>query len=401
MTESQKLTIERAKLQNLLNSDRFVEIRDGDSDATARMEEAKALRDQLNSINEKLCVAIKAEAGASDVAFGEDTPENRERQSVTRKADLGVMVGALVSRRALNVGSAEAEAQAAWDLGGDAIPLAMLAEYRVAGAPDDGGGSQAFVGYRFPASVAGFANVSRPRVAPGTPVYPSITAATSASRPAEAAEVTDSDPTLRGELLTPHRVQASTKISVEDRARFGGMSAAIAAHLAGAVGAGLDQQALVGDEGFFDATRGPLTDPTAPGSATTYAQYGTMFTGSIDGRYASTPAEVGMLIGQATYADGAELYRSAESDEHFFERIARVGRLRISAAIPAAASNIQSILMVLGSAPAAVQPLWDGLTIEDIYQRSSHGEISFTVVALADVSITQPSAYVWQKANLS
>ena len=42
------------------------------------------------------------------------------------------------------------------------------------------------------------------------------------------------------------------------------MAAAIAQHLAGAVGAGYDQQALVGDDGFFDGTSGPLTEPDRP-----------------------------------------------------------------------------------------------------------------------------------------
>ena len=219
MTESQTKTIERAKL-----------IAKHDAGIEDEVEQ-RSVAEEITGLSAEIATALEAEAKASDGAFNEDTPENRERQNVTGKADLGIMVGALVSRRALNVGSAEAEAQAAWGLGGDSIPLAMLAEYRVAGAPADGGGSQGFVGYRFPSSISGFANVSRPRVAPGTPVYPSITAATSASRPAEAAEVTDDDPTLRGELLTPRRVQASTKISVEDRARFGGMAAAIAAHL--------------------------------------------------------------------------------------------------------------------------------------------------------------------------
>ena len=170
---------------------------------------------------------------------------------------------------------------------------------------------------------------------------------------------------------------------------------------AGAVGAGLDQQALVGNNGFFDTSSGPLTAPGDPGSATAYAGYASMLTDAIDGRYASTPAEVGMLIHPDTYGNGAALYRNNQAEENIMERIARVGRLRVSAAMPAAVSDVQNILMVRGSSPAAVQPLWDGLTIEDIYDRSAHGEIGFTVVALADFSVTQPSAYAWQKANLS
>ena len=367
----------------------------------ASLPEAEKLRAELVAMESKYREALESEAKRTEGAFTDGDAEHRERTNITGRADLGVLVGALVSRRALVVGSAEAEAQAAWGLPGDSIPLAMLTEYRTAAAPADGGGAQGFVGYRFPASVGEFANVQRPRVAPGTAVYPSITSASVANRPAEADESADSDPTLRGELLTPKRVQASTKISVEDRARFGGMAQAIAQHLASAVAAGFDQQALLGDEGFFDTSSGPLTAQTDPGSASTWANYADMLGESVDGRFASTPAEVGLLVGQATYADGAVLYRTTQSDENVMAMIARVGRLRVSAAMPAKSGNIQGVLAIRGTGPAAVQPLWDGLTIENVFDRSAHGEISFTVVGLADFSVTLPDAYRWLKSNLS
>ena len=171
------------------------EIRVDDHPAlAARREKSEKLLD----LQKRQGQALESEAARTAIAFNEDDAEHRERQNITGKADLGVLVGALVSRRALVVGSAEAEAQAAWGLPGDSIPLAMLTEYRTAAAPADGGGAQGFVGYQFPASIGEFANVQRPRVAPGTPVFPSITSASSASRPAEGGEVTDDDPTLRG-----------------------------------------------------------------------------------------------------------------------------------------------------------------------------------------------------------
>ena len=298
MTPTQKITLERIDLQKKINQ--FPEIR---SDEPDKMAERKALMDDLYKLDDKLKVAIEAEAKDSDKAFEGDSSENRERRDITGKADLGVLVGRLVSQHAAT--GAEAEAQIAWGLPGDAIPMAMVVEHRVAAAPADGGGASPFVGYQFPSSIADFCNIQRPRVAPGTPVFPSITAATVANRPAEAAESADSDPTLRGELLTPKRVQASTKISVEDRARFGGMAEAIAAHLAGAVATGLDQQALVGDEGFFDSSSGPLTEPNAPGAASTYANYTAMFDGGIDGRYASSPGRGSRVPGSGVRGRGS------------------------------------------------------------------------------------------------
>ena len=392
MLKSQEITLKMSELRERANKLSNIE---------PNLKQHDEIRAEIAALEPKYRVALESETSRTDGAFGEDDAEHRERQQVTGRADLGVLVGALVSRRALVVGSAEAEAQAAWGLPGDSIPLAMLTEYRVAAAPADGGGSQGFVGYRFPASVGEFANVQRPRVAPGVAVYPSITSASVANRPAEAAESTDSDPTLRGELLTPKRVQASTKISVEDRARFGGMAQAIAQHLAGAVAAGFDQQALLGDEGFFDSSSGPLTEPSAPGSATTAAQYSEMLTGSVDGRYSENESSVGLLIHPDTFTDGAAIYRTTNSERHVMADLASRGRVRVSAAMPAKSANIQNILAVRGTAPAAVQPLWDGLTIEDVYSRSGHGEISFVVVGLADFSVTLPDAYRWLKSNLS
>ena len=392
MLKSQNLDIERSDLRAKLNG--LVETREGKP-------EYDEMRGKLADLDKRHAEALRAEAKETGVFGGEDSSEHREALQVTRKADLGVLVGALVSKRSLHSGSAEAEAQNAWGLAGDNIPLAMLAEYRVAAAPADGGGPQGFVGYRFPSTIADFANIQRPRVPAGTPVFPSITVASEASRPAEAAEVSDSDPTLRGELLTPKRIQANTKISVEDRARFGNMAAAIAAHLGGAVALGLDQQAMVGADGFFDTSSGPLTAPSNPGAASTYANYSAMLSGSVDGRYAENEAAVGLLVGMDTFVDGAAIYRSANSEGHLMEDLARRGRLRVSAAMAAKdGNNRQNVLAVRGSSPASVQPLWDDLRIEDVYSRSEFGEISFTIVALADFSVTQPAAYGWHIADV-
>lgn len=400
MLESTTLLLEKAAISKKLRSDRYAVMTGQETDFAQRQGEIRTMYDQVDGLETRIVGALDGESASAGKAFGAESAEHRERTTITGRADLGVLVGHIVNRRALQVGSAEAEAQAAWDLPGDAIPISMLAEYRVAAAPADGGGGQSFVGYRFPNSIASFANVTRPRVAPGTPVFPSITSASVAGRPAEAAQNVDSDPTLRGELLTPKRVQANTKISVEDRARFGGMAAAIAQHLAGAVAAGYDQQALLGDDGFFDGTSGPLTEPPAPGAASTYANYSAMISGSVDGRYAPSEAQVGLLVGMDTFNDGALLYRTTNSQGHLMEDLGRRGRLQVSAAIPAKSGNVQSVLVVRGTAPAAVQPLWDGLTIEDLVTRSEYGEITFTIVGLSDFSVTQPSAYAWAKADV-
>ena len=126
-----------------------------------------------------------------------------------------------------------------------------------------------------------------------------------------------------------------------------------------------------------------------------------MLTGAVDGRYAENEAAVGLLVHPDTFTDGAALYRTNNSERHVMADLAARGRLRVSAAMPAKSGNVQNILPVRGIGPAAVQPLWDGLTIEDVVSRSGHGEIAFTVVGLSDFSVTLPDAYRWLKANLS
>ena len=323
-------------------------------------------------------------------------PETREAVRITETADLGVMVGNILSHR--NTGGAEAEAQAAWGIQGNQIPLAMLTELRATDAPANSGSSQPPVlAYQFPASIGEFANIGRPRVPAGQHVYPSITGASVAGRPAEAGVVATSDATLRGELISPSRVQAWTTISVEDRAKFDGLGAAVAAHLAGAVAKGYDDQAL---SAFFLAAN--LTEPNAPGAASTYANYASGLHAGVDGRYAPSTAMVKLLIGEATYTDGAEIYRVAQSTESIMDRIARIsGGLMVSDTVPAAAANIQNALLIRGMGQMAVQPLWDGLSLEDMYSESDKGEVKFTMVGLSGFSIQQPSAYAWQKYNLS
>ena len=146
---------------------------------------------------------------------GELSAEHREAISITRRADLGVMLGHIITRR--NTVGAEAEAQAAWNLDGTAVPMSMVAELRTVAAPTDGGGTAPVSGYVFPASVGAFANISRPSVPAGTPVYPSVVTSGAAGRPAEGAAHGSSEPTIRGQLLTPKRIHAVASVSVEDR----------------------------------------------------------------------------------------------------------------------------------------------------------------------------------------
>ena len=364
-----------------------------------------AMLKEYDALEVRRVNALENEQRDANAAFAvdhlADTPEIREQRRIMERADVSVMTAAAIRGHNLPDGSAEAEVRAAVGIESDMIPTAMLAEIRVVDAPDaSGAGTSPIMVYQFGQSMATFANIQRPMVAAGQHVYPSFTSGAAATRPAASAENADQDPVLRGQLLTPKRVQQNTSLTVEDMATFPGLGRAVAAHLAAAVVAGLDAQAIVDDDGFFE-DGGPLGAAPTANAATTWALYSAMAPSLVDGRFCLAPGTAGMLVGSATYADADAVYRNNNSDESIAERWARANRLRVSAAIPAAAANVQSILGVKGTTPAAVQPLWPGIRIEDVYTRSAHGEVKFTAVARAAFSILQPSAYDWFAANVS
>ena len=391
MTDSQRLQIQMSEVRSRANAEDAA-----DEDRAAALKE-------LNALEVRYRAALAHEAGATaDDFLGhvELSAEHRERQEITGKADLGVMVGHILARR--NTSGAESEAQQAWNIEGNALPMSMLAEVRTVAAPADGGGTQQVTGYVFPRSIATFANIARPLVPSGTPVFPSIVTAAVAGRPTEGSAHGSSEPALRGQLLEPKRIQAVASVSVEDRARYPTLGRALAQHLAGAVAAGMDTQALSDPGGFFDtvvATR-PLTPAGDPGAATTYVQWSEILAKVVDGRHSPNLSQGGLLIHPDAFEDAEELYRGNNTSESFAERIARVSRMQVSAAMPATASNVSNVLIVRGAIPAAIQPTWPGLTIEDIYTDSGKGEISFTAIALSAFSVQAPSAYEFEKVDV-
>ena len=286
MTPTQKLTIERAELQNKLNSDRFVEIRTNDADAETRMGEAKALRDQLNTINEKLIEAIKADDAA--------TPETREWSDVSGRFDLGEMFTNVVEHR--TSAGAIGEVQKERGLAPNAIPTEMLMEHRaVTPAPSDVGQSQSQItGYVFPQSVAAFMGIPSPIVPVGDATFPVLTSDPAAGTPAENASQSETTGAFSADVLTPGRIQASFFWSREDAARMAGMGDALREALQGGISDKLDKEILVGTTGLLTGT---ILDNHTRGSASDYAHYvSSLLYGRVDGRYAADRGYVNRCV---------------------------------------------------------------------------------------------------------
>ena len=113
MLDSTRLQKERAEVQNKLNSDRFVEIRSTDADYEARMGEHKALREQLNGINESIIAALDKEDTEAQAVMATHvntdgwSAELRAFRDLAQKTSIADYVQAVVTER--NVQGAAAE----------------------------------------------------------------------------------------------------------------------------------------------------------------------------------------------------------------------------------------------------------------------------------------------------
>ena len=395
MTPVQKLHIERAELQNTLNGDRFVEIRDGDADAATRMSEAKALRDQLHTVNEKMIAAIKTEADANT------TPETREWADVSSRFDLGEMFTNVMEHR--DSAGAIGEVQKERGLGPNAIPVEMLMEKRaVTPAPTDTGQTQnAIEGFVFPNSVAAFLGIPSPVVPVGDTTFPVLTSDPAAGTPAENAAQAETTGAFTADVLAPKRIQASFFWSREDAARMAGMGDALRDALQGGISDKLDQQIINGSNGLLNGT---VLGNHARAAASDYASYvADLLYERVDGRYAADLADIRVVMGSATFGNAATKL-PANGEENALARIRNDSSgVRVSAHVPAVSgADKQNAVVRLGQRRDYVAPVWGAVTlIPDEITKAANGQIVLTAVLLHAVKLLRAGGFYKQETNHS
>ena len=151
-----------------------------------------------------------------------------------------------------------------------------------------------------------------------------------------------------------------------------------------------------------------LTDPSAPGSVADFDDFVAAFADSVDGLWAPTVKDIGIVCGPATYRLSAKTFRDATGqdlgDTSFADyAMARYGGWWTNRRMPDAASNVQQAILYrkgrsmmdgAGAMRTAVCPHWNEVSIDDIYSGSAQGERFFTMhVLLGDVILVQPDAY--------
>ena len=392
MTLIQKLTIERAEIQNKLNSDRFVEIRMADANADERMKEAKALRDQLHNINLKLIEATKAEAGT--------TPETREWADVSSRFDLGEMFTNVIEHR--TSAGAIGEVQRERGIAPNDIPTEMLMEQRaVTPAPADVGQTQTQItGYVFPQSVAAFLAIPSPIVPVGDATFPVLTSDPAAGTPAENASQAETTGAFSADVLTPKRIQASFFWSREDAGRMAGMGEALREALQGGIADKLDKEIIQGTTGLLTGT---ILANNARASASDYAHYvASLLYARVDGQYAYDLADIRVVMGNETFGNAATKLPT-NGEENALARIRNDSSgVRVSVHVPDVASMKQNAIVRLGTRQDYVAPVWGNVTlIPDEITLAGKGQIQLTAVLLYAAKVLRVGGFSKQETNHS
>ena len=247
-----------------------------------------------------------------------------------------------------------------------------------------------------------FMGIERPTVGVGVAAYPVLSTAPSIRGPfTDSSDAGQTDATFVANSLAPERLQASYAYRQSDAGRFAGLDSSLRLALNGGLEQALDSQAINGDDGLLNGSNLSNHNVTA---VTSFALYlSQLLYARVDGRYARSPSDVRVLVGQSAFTHSSAVYKDSSTDETAAERLsARSGGLVVSPHVPGIASKRQNTLIRLGAERgAAVQPLWEGITIlSDPYSRSAQGELVITAVLLANFAITRSAQFHKQQIQI-
>ena len=263
----------------------------------------------------------------------------------------------------------------------------------------------------FAASIAPRIGIEMPRVESGSYASATISTSLTAGSHAKVGKAEATAAAFTVQTVTPKRISARLGIRVEDVASVGqaNFESILRENLSLVLSDALDDAVINGDgaapnlAGIFER----LTDPSDPSAVSDFDAFAAAHASGLDGLWASTLAEVGIVCGPATMTLSARTFQSATSYKGEMSAaayaMANTGGWWTNRRMPDAESDIQQAILyrmgrsMMGGAGAmrtAVCPHWAEISIDDIYSGSASGERFFTLhVLLGDVVLVQPDAY--------
>ena len=411
MTNKQTLTIRDNEIRERMNA--IAGLADDAMTDEIRTEET-ALQVEYRDVSVRLRAATAAEGEPTETRTDTMDAETRERFELRSKANLGAFLVAAFQGRM--PGGAEAEYREACGYH-DGIPIDLFEQDRpvetraATQAPSTGTGVtvapvQPFI---FAPSIAPRLGIEMPSVGSGG--YSEMTVSTSlpAGAVAKGGDAADTAGALTSVTANPRRISARMSITLEDVAAVGqaNFESALRQNTSMRLSDEYDNQCINGNgtspnvQGLIDQ----LTDPTNPSDAATFDLFVAAFADAIDGLWAATPGEVGIVANVDAFKLSAKTFRdgsggqSRAGDMAFSDYAkAHYGGWWTNKRMPATASTIaRGIVYRMGrmGLRTALHPTWGTVSIDDIYTDSRSGQRHFTVHMLVGdkVLLVQPAAY--------
>ena len=414
MLESHRLQIERAEVQNSLNSDRFLELRANDADYETRMGERKVLNDQLTGLNSKLIDALNREDTEAQAAVATNadtrgwTAELREFRAIAQRTSIADYFAATIEGRGVTGSAKEYNEHVLGAYAPGDYPLEMLLDRDELLAFDpftwqslkhDSDESRAiitgiagthgnptFVDRLLANSEAAYLMARSPAVGPGRHSYPIVTGSTVAAETAR-----DTAETPAGGLTIvnsdPSRIQHSYEYAVADELQVPGVANGLADDLRMSLASGLDRKVV------RDLLSGLTAEDVTAGTTVTAAGLIAAVHSVVDGRAARYFGEVRLLAGNGVAASQTTAFErigallSAATIDAVFTWMANI---RASAHMPNASGGEDNIIAIkTGSAATRlIVPVWRrGTLLRDVATQQLKGNIVITGVMYADVIV--------------
>ena len=257
-------------------------------------------------------------------------------------------------------------------------------------APSDTGAQQADIAQPvFSDGDAEFLGARETMLQSGDAVFPVLSTRPTIRGPFKASEnAADTTGTFSADVLEPNRISAAFSYRRTDAVRFAGMDQSLRMALSSGLREGLDKELV--DQIVSDVSQ------TAASAADTFASYRSRYVYAlIDGRYANTEADIRLLMGSATLADAAVLYRGNNADDSAVDSLRRItGGLRVSPNIAAVSSHKQDVLVRRGMRDDVHIGMWPGVEIlDDQITKAATGEVVLTAVLLAAWKVTRAAGF--------
>ncbi len=408
MLESAQIQLKLSELRQKINAFGV-----GDDETEYRAEEMDALSAEYGKLESRYRMALIQESEEiEETPTGDLDSEKRESRAMEYDLEVRNYVAAALNDYPLE--GREREYNDAMKLTGVGTQLPWIAllspeeraELRAATvAPGDADMTvRGILGRVFAASAADYLGVGNVMVPSGEANFPVMG---NGANPANVAAGADGDETaalITPNVLDPRRLTAGYRIRQEDVNKLRQLEDSLRLDLQGAMMESRDKAIITANgvtpavSGFVDITSDAavLTAPDDPAAVAAFADYASARAKLVDGRYAMSADSVRVVCGADTYAHCAELYQ-AGSGASAIEKFSP----RVSAHIPAPASEIQ-LAVASRSVGRAVSVMWPNISlIRDIYTGAKKGEIVITATALWNFAILDANGFSLLKFKLA